>query len=96
MKDIDHKIETARERATRLWHNRKVMREANKIHTITPQATERLRKSLSLREEILKIFAHKNNEILSKYMISIHHRHKILLKEKLRRLRAEYGENTNG
>jgi len=77
--------ETARERASRIWHNNKVIREI-KSQDHEPQPTHH---APTLKREILKILSQKNNDTLRNYMIAINERRRRLLKEKLRRLKAE-------
>jgi hypothetical protein len=87
VKDLDYPKESARARATRKWHNNHVIRHINKEQE--PQATKNIPIQSKAYKEILKIITEKDDYIMRNYIISIRERHIKLLKEKLRRLRAE-------
>lgn len=87
MKDLDQPKESARAKATRLWHNNRVIHNI-KTSTDEPQQIQVQRPS-SMRMEILKIFTEQNEYTVRNYILSIQARRIKLLKEKLRRLRAE-------
>jgi hypothetical protein len=82
----DPNKETARERAKRIWNNNRIIRESQATDQ-SPQPTRH--NASTLKHEILKIFADKNQETLRNYIIAINERRRRLLREKLRRLRAE-------
>jgi hypothetical protein len=82
---IDPPTETARERAARIWHNNQILRKSQDHE---PQPTEQ-HNAPTLRREILKILSQRSNDTIRNYIISINERRRRLLKEKLRRLRAE-------
>jgi len=81
----DPNKETARERAARIWHNNRIIRESQS-QDHEPQQTA---PAPTLRREILKILSQRNDNTLRNYIIAINERRRRLLKEKLRRLRAE-------
>jgi hypothetical protein len=83
---IDPPTETARERAARIWHNNRIIRESQDHE---PQPTDQQHNAPTLRREILKILSQRSNDTIRNYIISINERRRRLLKEKLRRLRAE-------
>jgi hypothetical protein len=76
--------ESARDRATRKWHNASVKRSVDD----EPRTTISEKPSKQ-RMAILGIFKEQSEQTIIYYSMIIHRRHKILLKEKLRRLRAE-------
>jgi hypothetical protein len=88
VKDLDHPKESARERATRKWHNNRVI---HKIKTSEDEPIQIPIITTSMKKEILKIFTEKDNQTIRNYILSIQSRRIKLLKEKLRRLRAENG-----
>ena len=81
--DDEPKQESARDRATRKWHNNRVMRESITTDE-KPIVT-----SPTLRYEIMTIFKEKHQKTLMQYIIAIQERRRRLLKEKLRRLQME-------
>jgi hypothetical protein len=87
VKEFDQPKESARERATRKWHNNRVI---HKIKTTTDHEPQMpVQQPSTMRKEIMKIFAERDNQTMRNYILSIQSRRIKLLKEKLRRLRAE-------
>jgi hypothetical protein len=80
--------ESARDKATRKWRNNAILREAiGNIDSNLP-----IEPPSRIRREILAIFRTQSADVIRNYMISLNGRYKKLLKEKLRRLRMEYGD----
>lgn len=99
MYNTDQPKETARKRAARIWHNHAIIRDiqAKGQYTIIddngqPDWEKKNKTPTSIRREILGIFAKQSNDTIRNYIISINERRKKLLREKLRRLKAEHGD----
>jgi hypothetical protein len=77
--------ESARQRATRKWHNERIIRQLQNH----PEPSQHQKVPQTLRYELMQIFSAKNQETIRHYIIAINERKKRLLREKLRRLKAE-------
>jgi len=92
---IDGPKETARQKASRLWHNRYVQSHITIIDDTSEPDWERIiaedkqfqKVRSQLASEVCKIFSTNNDSIINKYMVMLRVRKIRLLQEKLRRLK---------
>jgi hypothetical protein len=84
----DTRKESARQRATRIWHNERIIRHLR--HHEEPPQHQKVPQTL--RYELMQIFSTKNQETIRHYIIAINERKRRLLKEKLKRLKEQISE----
>jgi hypothetical protein len=81
------KLETAEERATRIWRNFKIIRESKTTIPESPVITYPM--PANFRKMILEIFAEKRSDIIIQYQIAIQNQRRRLMLEKLKRLERD-------
>jgi hypothetical protein len=93
---IPNQLETAEERATRMWRNNHIVKSIQQPETISQQPLTIAQSDVSLarlkrmfRKEILSVFEGHQAEIIAKYKASIAHYRRRLMIEKLRRLERD-------
>jgi hypothetical protein len=89
--------ESARERATRIWHNARIQRSVAQSKTDEEKEIKQTithirhvdRSITQLKIEIRKLFEQKPNNIIMGYYLALKNQRRKLLEEKLRRLLKE-------
>jgi hypothetical protein len=91
--DLPTQLETAEERATRMWRNNHITKSITqpqaKIQqpsTITQSDPSLARLKRVFHKEIMSVFETNRTNVITHYQVSIAHQKRILMLEKLRRL----------
>jgi hypothetical protein len=91
--DIPNQLETAEERATRIWRNAHITKKITQPQAIVQQPSTIAQSDPSLarykrefHKEIMSVFITNKENLITRYQASIAHQRRRLMLEKLRRL----------
>jgi hypothetical protein len=91
--DIPNQLETAEERATRMWRNNVITKSIQQPEAKVQQPSTTIQHDPSLarikrifHKEIMSVFETNRRNVIMQYQASIAHQKRILMLEKLRRL----------